>query len=100
MFKIKVIGKRVCEAIGNQLVRFEWFRREVQAYEDRQAKQLYEQKMQRNKDHWADLMKSGGSMRSEDKEDDSMKVVELFNPVFSRMDCVNWGERNKRYDRI
>ena len=105
--------KKLCEVIGNQLIKFEWFQREVEAYKIRQEKQATIERLQRNKDDWKSLMKSGGSLRSEEKEDGGMKAVvvdyigwgmkgqEPFNPVFSKADSLAWGiERSKRHDRI
>jgi len=94
--QIKVIGKRICEVIGNQLIKFEWFRREVEYYKIRQEKQIVTERMQRNRDEWSDFIKAGNRENKDGPMlavgvDTRMMGHEPFNPVFSREDCLAWG---------
>ena len=95
-----------------------WINREIQAYKIEQEKQRTELEKKRianqkaeHHHHWERIMK-GQAMRDvgEEKEGGRMKAVvvdyvgrrrvrEPFNPVFSRMDCVNWGERSNQYEK-
>jgi len=91
--------------IWNQLLKIKWFNREVQAYKIEQEKKAIEERKKRNKADFTELMRCGNTVRGEDKDDGRMSAVvvdyvgrgrvgEPFNPVFSRMDCVNWGIKN------
>ena len=97
--------------IWNQLLKFKWFNREVQAYKIEQEKKLIkeriEERKKRNKADFTELMRCGNTVRGEDKDDGRMSAVvvdyvgrgrvgEPFNPVFSRTDCINWAEKSKK----
>ncbi|WP_407310995.1 hypothetical protein [Desulfosporosinus sp. SB140] len=52
--------KSFAKFIHKQLLKVAWIRREVEAYR-------WEQKKQRSREQWAQFMKSGNSVRTEDK---------------------------------
>jgi len=94
--------ERIAKAIGHQASKIGWINREIQAYKNEQEKKVIEERKKRNKADFTELMRCGNTVRSEDKEDSRMKAVvvdyvgrgrvgEPFNPVFTRMDCLNWS---------
>ena len=87
-----------------------WINREIQAYKNEQEKKVIEERIKRNKADFTELMRCGNTVRGEDKEDGRMSAVvvdyvgqgrvgEPFNPVFSRMDCLNWAERSNQHEK-
>jgi len=115
--------EKFAKAIKFHASKIGWINREIQAHnaeqtkqrieaeEKRIAAQIEEQRISNQKaehhHHWERIMK-GQAMRDigTEKDDDRMKAVvvdyvgrrrvgESFNPVFSRMDCLNWAERKQ-----
>lgn len=53
--------KKIMKSIRRQLLKVDWIKREVKAYR-------WEQKKQQNREHWAQLMRSGNTVHThEDK---------------------------------
>jgi len=99
--------RRLAKYIGYQASKIGWINREIQAYKIEQEKKLIKERIERNKADFTELMRCGNAVRGEDKDDGRMSAVvvdyvgrgrvgEPFNPVFSRADCVNWGEKSKK----
>jgi len=99
--------KRLIKAIGYQASKIGWINREIQAYKIEQEKKVIKERIKHNKADFTELMRCGNTVRGEDKEDGRMKVVavdyvgrgrvgEPFNPVFTRMNCINWAEKSKK----
>ena len=96
--------KKFAKAIGYQASKIGWINREIQAYKIEQEKKSIEERIKRNKADFTELMRCGNTVRGEDKDDGRMKAVvvdyvgrgivgEPFKPVFSREDCLAWGEK-------
>ena len=102
--------ERIAKAIGNQASKIGWINREIQAYKIEKEKKAINERIKRNKADFTELMRCGNTVRSEDKDDGRMSIVvdyvgrgrvrEAFNPVFSRMDCINWAERRDQHEKI
>ena len=99
--------ERFEKAIGYQASKIGWINREIQAYKIEQGKKVIEERIKRNKADFTELMRCGNTVRGEDKDEGRMKAVvmdyvgrgrvgEPFNPMFSRIDCVNWAEKSKK----
>lgn len=62
-------AKKILKQIRKQLLKIAWLRREVEAYK-------LEQKKRQHHDDWAQLMKAGGTVRTDEDDPDSAVLVD------------------------
>lgn len=81
--------KKLAKSLWDKLNKIEWIRREVKRYKIEKRLQAIDQQKQRNHDDWTELMRSGGTVRVEDKD---RMMAEIGDSVVRPFGMKWWSE--------